>query len=189
MLKCGALQGSILGPLFFLLYINDLPTIVNKDNNMALFAEDTSIKITYSHRRDFNITANQMFQYINANQMFQYINTWFNVSLLALNFNITQYLEFRTKNDYNFSTQIKYDQECKTNANEIKFLGLTIDDTLSWKQYIEQMINKMYSACYALRNIVPADTLRVIYFAHIHSIISYGIIFWVAPAMATNSLY
>ena len=114
-----------------------LPTILNKDNNMVFFAEDTSIIIMYSYRRDLNI---------NANQMFQYINTWFNVSLLTLNCK-TQYLEFRTTNYYNVNAQIKYDQRCITNATEIKFLGLTIDDTLSWKQHIEQVINKMCSAC------------------------------------------
>jgi protein associated with RNAse G/E len=121
MLKCDVPQGSILGPLFFLIYINVLPTIVNKDNNIVLFADDTSIIITDSNRQDFNI---------NANQMFQDINTWFNVNLLTLNFNKTQYLEFRTKNYYNVNTQIKYDLECITNATEIKFLGLTIDDTI-----------------------------------------------------------
>jgi hypothetical protein len=81
----------------------------------------------------------------------------------------------------NVNTQIKYVQECITNASVIKFLGLTINDTLSWKQHIEQLLNKMCTTCYALRNInhiVPINTLRVIYFTHIHSIISYGIIFW-----------
>jgi len=71
---------------------NDLPTTVNNDNNMALFADDTSIIITDTNRRDFNV---------NANQTFQDINTWFKVSLLTLNLNKTQYLEFRIKNYYN----------------------------------------------------------------------------------------
>jgi len=180
LLKCAVPQSSILGPLFFLIYINDLPTIVNNDNNMVLFADDTSIIITDTNRRDFNV---------NANQMFQDTNAWFKVNLLTLNLNKTQYLEFRTKNYYNFNIQVKYDQECITSASEIKFLGLTIDDTLSWKQHIEQVLNKMCTACYTQRNIkhiVPIDMLRVIYFAHIHPIISYGIIFWGSSSHANK---
>jgi hypothetical protein len=47
--------------MFFLIYINDLPTIVNKDNNIVLFADDTSIIITDSNRKAFNINENQLF--------------------------------------------------------------------------------------------------------------------------------
>ena len=121
--------------------------------------------------------------------MFQDINTWFKVNLLTLNLNQTQYLEFRTKNYYYVNTQVKYDQECLTSTSEIKFLGLTTVDTLSWKQHTEQVLKKMCTACYALRNIkhiVPIDTLTVINFAHIHYIINYGIIFWGSSSYAIS---
>ena len=80
MIKCGLPQGSIFGPLFFLYYVNDLPKIINKDNHIVLFAEDTSIIITDSNKLDFNT---------NINQTFQDINIWFKVNLPTLNFSKT----------------------------------------------------------------------------------------------------
>jgi hypothetical protein len=171
-IKCGVPQGSILGPLFFLLYINDLPKIINKNNNMVLFADDTSIIITDTNKLNFER---------NLNQTFRDINTWFNVNLLTLNYNKTQYVEFRPMNYYTVTTQVSYDRTKLTNVTESKFLGLIIDSTLSWKQHIDYVIKKISIACYALRNIkyfIPLDTLKLIYFAHIHTIISYGIIIW-----------
>ena len=73
--------------------------------------------------------------------------------------------------------------------NQIYWLNIV--DTLSWKQHIELLLKKMCTACYALRNIkhiVPIETLSVIYFAHIPSIISYGINFWSSSSYA-NKLF
>ena len=59
MIKNDVPQGSILGPLFFLLCINDLPKIIIKNNCMVLFADDTSLLITCFNKLDFNININQ----------------------------------------------------------------------------------------------------------------------------------
>jgi hypothetical protein len=142
--------------------------------------DDTSIIVTGTNKLDFER---------NCNQTFKDINSWFNANLLTLNFNKSQYVEFRSMNHYNITTQITYDQINLTNVTDTKFLGLIIDDTLTWKQHIDYVINKISRACNALRNIkyfIPPDTLKLIYFAHIHSILSYGIIFWGGSSCANN---
>jgi hypothetical protein len=58
---------------------------------------------------------------------------WFTSNLLALNFDKTQYMEFRPMNYYNVTMKVNYDQISLTNVSETTFLGLIIDDTLTWK--------------------------------------------------------
>jgi hypothetical protein len=100
---------------------------------MVLFADDTSIIITDINKLNFEI---------NLKQTFKYINTWFTSNLLALNFDKTQYMEFRPMNYYNVTTKVNYEQISLTNVTETKFLGLIIDDTLTWKQHIEYLKKK-----------------------------------------------
>jgi hypothetical protein len=65
-----------------------------------------------------------------------------------------------------------------TSSTNTKFLGLNIDETLSWKCHINQILSRMSSACYVIRVITPLmteDTLRMIYHSYVHSVITYGI--------------
>jgi hypothetical protein len=182
MIKNGVPQGSFLGPLFFLLYINYLPKIITKDNSMVLFADNTSLLITGFNKLDCNI---------NITQSLHSIISWFNSNLLILNFDKTHYVEFRTKNYYQVETILRYEQKDISSPTETKFLGLIIDETLSWNQHNEKIATKLCSACYTLRNlkhIVPQSALRTIYYAYIHSILSYGIIFW-GRSSSVNKLF
>ena len=90
-------------------------------------------------------------------------------------------MEFTMKNDYQVKIKVKHEHKNISNSTETKFLELIIDETLPWNQRIDQIATKLCSACYTLRNlkhIVSQSTLGTIYYAYIHSILSYSIIFW-----------
>jgi hypothetical protein len=85
----GVPKGSMLGPLPFLLFINNLPLTIKDNPKPLIFADDTSITVTNHNPDDFREV---------ITNVFDNINTWLNSNLLSLNFNKTRYLHFRTKN-------------------------------------------------------------------------------------------
>ena len=77
--------------------------------------------------------------------------------------------------------KLNYQGNYIRSSSHTKFLGLIIDDSLSWKAHIDQMMSKLNTACFVIRTIqaiMCTETLGMVYFAYIHSIMSYGIIFW-----------
>jgi hypothetical protein len=77
--------------------------------------------------------------------------------------------------------QIHHNHNYISTVTQTNFLGLIIDDTLTWKQQTDQLIKRMSSVSYALRQVkysLPIETLKMIYLAHVHTIMSYGVIFW-----------
>jgi hypothetical protein len=90
-------QSSILGPLLFLIYINDLPKIINDKTVPILFADDTSLLVKSSKYDELCVK---------TNNVFRSINEWFIVNQLSINFNKSHYIQFTTRNN-NSKTEIK----------------------------------------------------------------------------------
>jgi hypothetical protein len=87
----------------------------------------------------------------------------------------------RQKNSQKIDLNITFAEKYITNTTNIKFLGLIIDENLSWKCQIEKALIKLSSACYVMKvvtTLMGDKTLRTIYFAYVHSLLSYGIILW-----------
>jgi hypothetical protein len=79
------------------------------------------------------------------------------------------------------SNQIKHYCLGKGSIPHTKFLSLIIDDSLLCKAHIDQMMSNLNTACFVIRllqAIMSTETLRIVYFAYVHSVMSYGIIFW-----------
>jgi len=87
-IKQGVPQGSILGSIFFLIYINDLSNLASIGTKIPLYADDTSIIVTSPNFENFETK---------INKIFGDINNWFKVNQLILNYNKTHYLQFNTK--------------------------------------------------------------------------------------------
>jgi hypothetical protein len=86
--------------------------------------------------------------------------------LLSLNYNKTQYVQFRTKTDPRNEIIIGYDNNYISNNTDTKFLGLIIDSSLNWKAHILQLLKKLSKACYTMRILKPImsiDTLKFVY--------------------------
>ena len=98
-----------------------------------------------------------------------------------LNYNKKYCLQFLTKTDHEIKMQILFGDRKLATTQSLKFLGLTIDISLTWKYHIGELTTRLNKACYAIRLTKPfmsLDVLRSAYFLYVHSIVSYGITFW-----------
>ena len=90
-------------------------------------------------------------------------------------------LQFLTKTDYEINMQVSFGVKKVATALSLNFLGLTTDTNFTWKQHISELTTRLNKAYYAIRSIklfMSLGVLRSIYFAYVHSVISYGITFW-----------
>lgn len=172
-ITCGVPQGSILGPLLFLIYVNDLALVSNKVFTL-LFADDTNIFYSSKTLEDIEYT---------INHELVKISNWLKANKLSLNIKKTHYMIFTRKNNLakeNFPT-IKLEGTDIDYTTHTKFLGVIIDHKLNWKQhidYISQKIAKGIGIISKARSVLSKQTLLSLYYSFVYPYISYCNIVW-----------
>ena len=155
---CGVPQGSVLGPLLFLIYIND---IVNSSDlfRFSLFADDTVATLSGKNLQTLVSS---------VNREISNISLWFKVNKLSLNLSKTNYIIFRTRKR-RVSTnlpEISIDDVIIRKVENVKFLGVTINEHLDWSTHISiisKSVARSVGILSKLKFILPSHILKLIY--------------------------
>ena len=148
----GVPQGSVLGPILFLLYINDIPNVISNESvKTILFADDTCIYLSGKNANDLKELA--------TNTMYE-LQEWFSLNRLTLNLDKTHFCIFhspRKKIQPNYN-DITIGNQKITRMNGIPYLGVNLDETLTWKnhtKYLTEQLIKTASSFKLIKNYIP----------------------------------
>ena len=167
---CGVPQGSVLGPLLFALYINDIQYAVGAEC-VRLFADDTAL---YMFNTDLTVLISNV--KVKIQQMFQ----WCICNKLTINSDKTYFVLFHTVNKPvpNDLIDIVTPQMTIKRATEMKYLGLLLDEKLNYNEHVQSICNsllKYFGIFNHIKHKVNKKTARQLYFAFVFSRIKYGI--------------
>ena len=140
-INCGVPQGSILGPLLFIIYINDLSNVCQHMMSL-LFADDTNL---FQRGKDVI----QLQQEVEAD--LNRISEWLKINKLSLNIKKTNFIVFTNKNVPKPDLQIAIDGHRIDETDHTKFLGVIIDCKLTWKKHISYITGKIAKGLVLLR--------------------------------------
>lgn len=176
----GVPQGSVLGPLLFLLYINDLPDVSKYE--CVLFADDVSVVIPCNDTQTYNAEIN--------NTIYEIIK-WMNNNNLNVNLNKTTYIQFINKNGKKHNLNVLFENQAIKESLNIMFLGIVLDNRCSWADHIEKLCSRINSFAYALWRLTKISDKKVAiqaYHGYVSSLLRYAILLWGSSCHADRVL-
>ena len=160
-------QGSVQGPILFLLYIDDLHNAI-KFPSPFHFVDDTCILNKQNSVDKINKT---------LNEVLKELSFWLNANKIVLNATKTKVILFKNKTKTNLSKlNLKICSKKLHPIESARYLGVIVDENLNWKNHVNDISHKLIrgnAILYKIRNFIKKGTWRTVYFAIFHSYINY----------------
>lgn len=169
----GVPQGSVIGSLMYLVYVNDMAQL-KLHGKLRLFADDSAV---FYATRSVSLNINHMHEDIRI------LSEYFRINKLTLNAKKTNFVHFTSpSNKINAVSTTNVDGTEYQRAETVKYLGLYLDSHLNWNSHVDHISTKIAAATAILRKLsfLPTQILRKLYFALAHSHLSYAAIVWAA---------
>ena len=171
-LTCGVPQGSVLGPLLFLLYVNDICNC-SSILEFHLFADDTNVFLS-----DTNIQKLEL----NLNIELGKVSHWLNANKLSLNIEKTSFVIFHPpQRKITYQMNLRISNNLIKQDRKVKYLGLIIDSNLNWKSHLHELGKKLarnIGILSKIRHFVNNSILYQLYYSLIYPLLTYGLLVW-----------
>ena len=173
--KAGVPQGSALGPLLFILYINDLPLHLDSKLTNNLFADDSTMHASSKNIDDLNSSLQNG---INS------ANTWCSKNSMSIHPEKTKSMVVTTRQKHQrapLQLSLSLDNQEIQQITEHKVLGVTLDSNLNWHAHLDLLVKRLSKntyLLYRLKRFASVEALKLFFDAHINSFVNYASTLW-----------